>query len=379
MSQIQLPEGFGAASYTNERKFKFFKLEEGQNVFRVLPPMKSMRNNKRGWGIYFSLIYGWNGVDKQDPTKTRFRPFLCLEERDPKTGMVTRECPASKLRQEKLDQWERLKARCEQERTPEAERKMLLAPLADWLKTHTIDRGWRLLVMNKKNEFGILRISHKAKKSLDAAAQKLSQQGYDPFGPKGVWFEFNRSGLGFDTVVDVQPLRVIEQINGRRVEVIAESELTYDLAEYALDVCPDLNELMESYRLSPEQVEKIVNGSGDPEEVDAIWDWAQKSSEPPKVANNDPLPNWAAEESPTPISALPKPAPKPVQVAPPPVAVKADEDDEETLLLKKLEEARAKKLAAKLPALTPPPVTTADKNPLDLTDEEFEATFQTRG
>jgi hypothetical protein len=375
MTQVQLPEGFGQTSYTSERSFKFFKLEEGQNVYRVLPPMKSMRNNKRGWGIYFSLVYGWNGVNKQDPTKVRFRPFLCLEEREARTGMVLKECPAAKLRAEKLEQWEKLKERCERERTPESERKMLLAPLADWLKTHTVDRGWRLLVMNRKNEFGILRISHKAKKSLDAAAQKLSQQGYDPFGQKGVWLEFNRSGMGFETVVDVQPLRTVEMVNGRRVEVVAESELTYDLAAQALDVCPDLNELMESYRLSEEQVRTIVEGSGDPEEVDAVWGWSQKSAEAPSapVARQEaPAP---VQPKPAPVQA-PAPAPVPVKAAPVVAPPAVEEPDEEALLLQKLQEARAKKLAA---AAKPAAPVVAEASQLDLPDDDFESLFKRRG
>jgi hypothetical protein len=206
-------------------------------------------------------------------------------------------------------------------------------------------------------------------------AQKLSQQGYDPFGQKGVWLEFNRSGTGFETVVDVQPLRTVEMVNGRRVEVVAESELTYDLAAQALDVCPDLNELMESYRLSEEQVRTIAEGSGDPEEVDAVWGWSQKSAEAPSAPA-------VRQEAPAPV----QPKPAPVQApAPAPVAVKAapvvappavEELDEEALLLQKLQEARAKKLAA---AAKPAAPVVAEASQLDLPDDDFESLFKRRG
>lgn len=383
--QLALPEGFGTASYVpGERSFKFFKMEEGQNIYRILPPMKSMRNNKKGWAIYYGLHYGWNGQDPTDPAKTKFRPFLCIQERDFKTQMVTCTCAACTLRDARQAQYTELDERCKKERTPEAERKQLIAPLADWLRLHSVDRGWRMLVMNQQNEFGVLRISNKTKKKLDALVQRLSQQGYDPCGVNGVWIEFNRSGKGFETDVTPEAHRVLQTIQdgttGRtiRTEVIMDSELTYDLATRALEVCPDLKEMMEGARLSDEQITKLVNGSGDPAEVDEIWGWSQKSKE--EVPVTPPAPRPAPAPTPPPAPA-PKPAPAPAPVA------EAEVEDEEAAMMRKLAELRAKKAAAvnatpaPAPAPKPAPAQTgvSAEDLLSMGEEDFEAQFKSRG
>ena len=122
---IQLPEGFGSAGYTNEAKFKYFKIKDGETlILRILPPMKSLKNSPKGWGRFYGMHYGWNGQNPKDPSKSQFRPFLCLEEKSFKTKppeVIVRCEACDYLADKKLD-LDELKVRHKREKETEQQR-----------------------------------------------------------------------------------------------------------------------------------------------------------------------------------------------------------------------------------------------------------------
>jgi epoxyqueuosine reductase QueG len=118
--------------------------------------------------------------------------------------------------------------------------------------------------------------------------------------------------------------------------------------------CPDLSTV--GTRLTPEQIERLVESRGDPEIVDAVFDEAyevKKERSPKPVAK--PATKKVVEEEDIPEEKIVKAAPKPAPKVEAKVEVKADEDDEEAILAAQLAAIKAKKAAKAAAAFKPLP------------------------
>ena len=70
---------------------KTFRLKEGDNIYRIAPPMKTLA--RLGiWAVYRSVHYGFCVPNPRDPSKPMARPWLCLLEKD-QNGMIVHDCP----------------------------------------------------------------------------------------------------------------------------------------------------------------------------------------------------------------------------------------------------------------------------------------------
>ena len=185
MSNEKFP-GFGVAK-DGFGGYENFKLKDGEAplTLGIFPPMGSCASTGE-WSQYFSLHFGYKGQGDKDPTKSFHRPFLCLEERDFKSGsaMTTYQDAVDEILVEKTEARDAVKARLmaagktAKEISTDAEYKAL----ASWLYDHSVDRKHRLLVQDQSGRYGVFKIISIATRpknylSPEEAKQKLSLLG----------------------------------------------------------------------------------------------------------------------------------------------------------------------------------------------------------
>jgi hypothetical protein len=326
---IDLPEGFGTTNYS-ESKFQTWKLPkaDGSLLLRPLPPMKSMQG-RPGIGLYWKTHFGWKGRDQRDPSKTRFRPFLCLEEKG-RGGMIAQSCPACDLRKKRQDKIALLRVKGKELGKTEAQIRNAIAPHDKWLRDHGLDGKVRIPCIDKTGQVGIFLAPYGIFKDFRDKCRQLQQKGHDPAGPKGMFFEFIRTGQASPTSDSCEPHRITKEVNGESVEVYDFHVLKRDQAMAALENIPDLVEMMEKSRITLQQMEKLCelsedsNGSYDPDAVDEILGVEKQPAPKAKAAT-------VADEAPpveTKTKAAAKSAPAPAKETPkaPPASTDDPED-----------------------------------------------------
>jgi hypothetical protein len=291
--------GWGTPKYGNGGSAQTWSLEDGDNVYRILPPMLSFAEAGR-WTNYVTVHYGYTGTDPKNPNG-RKKPFRCIEVKDRRTGMVLEECPECTLFEERkqllTDREAELRAQFKGEKKSEQEIEELLEAallsLRTWVKDHRPDRKHYLNVLDREGTFGQLKISHRTKKSLEAKIDELRAEGVDPLAlDQGVFFNIKRIGKGFTDpdVVEVVTRKVDVVVDGRKkslTEVVLRP-LTEQEAEKALRECRDLADVG-GFVLTREQIRELTECSGDPEEVDKIFARVRREASPrPRSEANRP-------------------------------------------------------------------------------------------
>lgn len=323
-----MSNGWGTPKYGHGTT-NHFSIKPGKNTYRILPPMKSCAEDGYGWYRYHGIHFGWVGTDPKDPTKTRQKPFRCIQQTD-RNRVVTQDCPACDLIDQQKTAFEALKAKLLASGKKEDEVKTEAGPLEDWLRQYNLDFKCYVNVMNPNNEFGDLKINHKFhKKGIDAAIAELKDQKIDPLDlAQGVWFEINKTTKDGNDVVAVakEPFSV----EGNTYYRPKKAPLDEALANRALEECPDLNDI--GFVLTYEQIKAIVESPGEPEDIDRIFQMSQKADAPKEVA---------------PVAV--KPIPVPVVAASTPVAEVAPAaktlNPNDPAVQKRIAEIRAKKEA----------------------------------
>lgn len=271
-----MSNGWGTPKYGHGTT-NHFSIKPGKNTYRILPPMKSCAEDGYGWYRYHGIHFGWVGTDPKDPTKTRQKPFRCIQETD-RNRVVIQDCPACDLINTQKTAFEALKAKLLSSGKSADEIKTEAGPLEDWLRQYNVDFKCYVNAMNPNNEFGDLKINHKFhKKGIDAKINELKDQKIDPLDlAQGVWFEINKTTKdGNDTVTVVQEPFSME---GQTFYRPKKAPLDESLANRALEECPDLNDI--GFALTYEQIKAIVESSGEPEDIDKIMGMSTKTDVP---------------------------------------------------------------------------------------------------
>lgn len=360
--------GFGKPKYgSSGPQIKHYRLKEGSNVFRVLPPMKSLAEFGK-WCLYYSVHYGYFGVNRADPSKPSYRTFRCIEDKNLRTGMIKQDCPECNKNGVQRKLLEAAQADLKQQGKSDEDIKISCAPLNGYLKSHNVDRKWYMNVLTEAGEVGVLEISHKCKKQLDAQIEKLQKEKgiKDPLDvDTGVWFDFLRTGNNkkVSEIVDTVSA-VYEQvtIEGKKYDAIKQGPLTEEQVQKALTECPDLGQGM-IRELTYTQIQNLVDISdaADPEAVDLILGISQQASAPASTPTPAPAPKPAAA----------KPTPAPAAAKPIPAAVAPAADSEEAVLEAQLAALRAKKAAAAAAAEAAAAEVPAPDELSDLSDDDF--------
>lgn len=336
--------------------------------FRIFPAMHE--SGKTGqWAIYYGQHWGYSGRDPSDPTKSKMRPFRCVEKSDFRTKRVTVACPECDLISHQKALMEKKKELFTAEGKSGQDVLDLTSDLKDWLKSHNCDRKWRMFAMNSDGEMVLLSITHKCKASLDAAITRFRQEeGRDPLDlDDGVWFTFERTGSGIQVVDSVSVAQERVTIEGRSVKVNKVGPITEEVARQALATFPDLQ--LTCRVLSVDQVQKLVDSDGNPTDVDSVF---ELSSEVTRERSASPVRTESVGIRTAPPPPPPAPASPARAAAPTSPPFDADTEEDDDAIERKLLALQAKK-AAKKTAAAPVASTMTAATERDVTDAAFMA------
>lgn len=401
-------------------QYKIITLGEDESkVFRFIPPMKSMAP-KGIWARYVRQHYGYGVKDKKNTDgKLRLRPFECVEEKE-ESGLVTCSCPECRnIDNQKQAEKDTVAVRSADLRAKGATKEQLEADeqnvhkaFAEWHRNHNLDRKWFIPVKTEDGQFGLLKIAHAGKKAIDKvrAKEKAKKKSVDMLDiDNGFWVRVTRTGKKLQTEYDAEVVTENRALpDGGEYAVIKAAPLSEADLEQALASIPDLGSPSLIRRLTKDQIQMLVDSKGNPDVVETVLNMSQKvktgeaaveddvgedevaapvaPSVPVATANPPPVQS-AVSLPPTRTS---QPPADDAHVAPgaslfsDPTKMKAEEVDEEAELMKKLQEARAKKAAALKVDVAPvqqavaaPKAVAVKGNPLDpsMSDDDFMRLF----
>lgn len=270
----------GKAKYSGEKK-EIFKIKDGDNIYRVLPPMGKLAD-AGVWSRYYRVVWGYKD------TKGRNRPFISPRVQNFKTKMVEVDCAA-------YNRVERLKAELTERMGQAKEFAQKGTPLPQELKKRleelkelvgkkgrfNIDSKHHLNALSQDNKIGLLKLASRGMQALKAEYKKMEAAGIDATGVQGGRFMvIHRAGTGLDTVYSVRELK--EQVNVEGHGLV-EKAVPHDLTDSVIarlsqeafeldDIYPaptseEVKQIVEAFERSEEEgakvLEQILGESGD--------------------------------------------------------------------------------------------------------------------
>jgi hypothetical protein len=249
----------GKASYNKGfTKKNWFKMEDGDNVYRILPPLFEFADRGK-WSEFYKVEYGYTNSQDQ------FKPFLCNRVVNKKTKMVEVECPACLYREKMQAEIGQLKDAVAQKKITEAKFKAEVAKR----RAFNLDSKHYVNAIDLEGKIGLLKIPYKAKQQLDVLIDKLRDEGVDPLSVEtGRFFVFTRSGFALDTQYQVSVYT--EKVKTDEYGIV-NKEVNHELTEAIINRLEheafDLSLIFKS--ISNEDMQDIVdNGS---EAVDRVF------------------------------------------------------------------------------------------------------------
>lgn len=161
------------------QKTTYFKIKEGSNLFRILPPFGALRSSKK-WSQYYGIFFlaGTSGKKKVVPT-------IFNKGRD---GQITQHCPL-------YNKVQSLRAELETLKTSGNVSEAVLEAKTAQLWELSLDKGHYVNAMDASGNIGVLKIKLSAFKILKERLEELREEGVNPIGvgPKnGIYFDFKR-------------------------------------------------------------------------------------------------------------------------------------------------------------------------------------------
>lgn len=271
MNQTVLP--VGKPQYGTTSKRVNFKIKDGDNKYRILPPVGKFAATGK-WAVFERTHWGYRGSDG------RLKPFACIEQK--RNKMVVKQCPeCDNIREHKAD-YDLAVEKFKQEfvakgmLADEADKKAKeqCKPLSDWLLSHNRDSKWKMNAMDEAGNIGKLPVPGKAYNAFLARieAVRKDEHDFDPVGVEGgAWVNFNRQGTFASTVYTVD--WVTEKVPVPGMKAMADVRKTAPLTDEQLSkVAREAWDLSEGPTvLTYDQIKRLVDSNGDPEEVDSVF------------------------------------------------------------------------------------------------------------
>jgi hypothetical protein len=226
-------------SLRTSREWKRHKVEEGSNVYRVLPPFGDPEIHKnypyRKWSIAWLL----------DPKSGNRRPFA--------TPMTDGEdCPVKEYQDALKEAIDAKKAELKAQGCSDAEIKEQLKGLHEVQWNVRVQHLYAYNACDKSGNVGLLELkstAHKAMKKM--MSQYIQEYGQDPTSlnsdledDAGVWFNIKKEGSGKETEYNVEYHQSMVKINGRPVREDDRSPLPDVVVQnFQNDLGYDLNAL----------------------------------------------------------------------------------------------------------------------------------------
>lgn len=252
MSKIGVPN----YSQNNSKypKRNYFRPEDGDNFFRVLPPFGAMAEQ----GVW--MVYGQSHWLRN--AKGQARVIACIADKDHKTKMFKVRCPI-------CDECERRKetgkAMIEEQKLTGEAKKAAEKMINDWDFSHSRQSRYYMNALNREGAIGRLEIKTKHKQALIPKIKELSEKGLDPVGLGGVELNFKTSGTGNEKLFIVEEARENVDATTSRIKI---APLTDEVAKRMETEAYDLKDMFRV--LDAATMKRIVDSDFNGEVVDAI-------------------------------------------------------------------------------------------------------------
>jgi hypothetical protein len=224
-------------------KTNWFKLEIGDNLFRILPPLFSMAAT----GTY-KVFYALHGGFKN--RRGNQIKFQCIEKKDFKTKIISQHCPVCDMVAEYKKQYDTLKA------GGRATQEQLSAFHMKFIMPYQVDKKFYLNAINTSGEIGLLPLPYKCAMSLEKLLETESGKGKDPTGIEGAFIKFvKQSRFKGDPQVNYFADLAVE-VDGDTMR-IKKHTLTPEVINQIKDKAKDLGTLGRTF--TPDQIAALVN------------------------------------------------------------------------------------------------------------------------
>jgi hypothetical protein len=227
---------------------KWFYLEDNKdNVFRVLPPLHSLARTGE-FAKYFSVHRQLKGTDSKQ------RPFLCNQEKDYKTKMISRRCALCDKAAEVKSKLEAAvdSGRMSKEEAFQFEQKNIW-PLKP-------EKKYYLNVVNQEGNIGVVSISISMYQDLQNTLKEWDKKGFDLTGQKGAFLNFTVSKKFKGDKDAVHKVVPFTQVNKDGTFSLVSHEITPDMIERLKTDSRDLSKLFRG--LSDEDVAMLASTDG---------------------------------------------------------------------------------------------------------------------
>lgn len=243
----------------------WFYIEDNKpNVYRVLPPLKSLAASGR-IAKYYKVHRGIRGTDK------RQKPFICPEESDYKTRVITQHCPLCDHVRELEQNLEKARAAGASKEQLAEMRKNVIFPLQS-------EGKYYMNVVNQEGKMGVLSVGSKMFASFTALAKEMEAKGLDVTGMQGVYLNFKKSTAfkgDKNAVLSVEPYLAASSDGSFRYVT---HELTQDVINRLEKETADLGNLFKV--ITVEQVATLLSYEGEARAklMDTYFDSPEKES-----------------------------------------------------------------------------------------------------
>lgn len=233
-----------------KREWVRHKVEEGNNIFRFLPPFGEEANGYpyRRWMV----IWGLN-----DPDSGRLRPYASPITSDEKA------CPVMEFVKALQEKAETLKSELKAQGASDEQVKDRLKALNKTIGSLRPKGVYAWNAVDKAGKVGLLEIKSTAQKKLKALmSDYINDYGQDPTSvnsaddDSGVWFNIKRTGKGFDTEYDVEKVQQKQKVNGSLTFVDDRSPLPDSVVENWQDQAYDLASIYQ--RKSYDEIRNVL-------------------------------------------------------------------------------------------------------------------------
>lgn len=204
--------------FTKRKTFYLTDENNGNNIFRVLPPMFSLADR----GQYYKYWSVYQGLTDSNG-KTRW--FSSIEEFDIRTKTLRVADPL-------LEKLKEYKAKQEMLKQSGANQEQLDIYYETYIKPFTPRKNYFVNVITQNNELGTLALPTTAFQALKQLVKEYSSRGVDVTGMRGLFLNFKRTKTGprkADVSYSVDVYRESVNLNNEIVEKPKVHELTPDV------------------------------------------------------------------------------------------------------------------------------------------------------
>lgn len=272
--------------------FKNFKLRQpdfskGETqttaVYKIIGALEAYQSKKAwfvdlndkfvsvNWAFYHPKHCGYKATSKDDPSKLEYKAFVCPRKVKNKVELVPCAACAKAWQFKEALKAMREKAGKDPKAVAEMEASDEYKAMEGYLDSLWIDNKWKVLVMNREGEVGVLSLSKTTFQEQLYPLMMANKEG-------DFWVKFTSQGNNRTKTDKAEILTeaktVMVEGTPMTVPIKVPCVLTEEQEQKILELAPDISKPLGAYYLTQDKINALVHGSGDPDEVATCFEGA---------------------------------------------------------------------------------------------------------